>query len=952
MISNVLVNVEYDECRKWIRNKRDRQIPWEELKYACKGNIEGLRSFIKTKQEDDDWPINFSVEMWAELIDELKKVELRRQQIQRVNKVAEIHDPLCENLEVTVPQEPASSWQLYKAHLIDDKHFSEDAVLNIEEASIEILRRLSRDTTKSGPVKGLVIGNVQSGKTANMAGLMAMAADWRWNLVIILSGTIENLRIQTQNRMIEDLKGAGNLTWVPIDHPSKKKPVAGQKTYELSLADNSNTRYLTVCLKAKSRLEDLIEWIEADRDQIQKMRVLVIDDEADQAGVSTGDVYTDEERKTINRLILNLVYCRDKDAINDETNKYKGNFKSMNYISYTATPYANCLNETGVNTLYPEHFIRTLDVAKSYFGPDQIFGKPDINDDNNLDIIRQVDKDQVSQIKSIQKNDSGEIPESLQNAIEWFICSVAALRLYGYKKPLSMLVHTSQKQDDHKAIANAIKRWIVSNQELLPDMCRKNYEDETKYFTKADLRKVFPDYEHPDDEIWNYPEFDKIYPYITEIIQTVSPIMMDEDGDLQYGKGIHLCIDNCAKRSPEDEGLHVRLAYPDEKTSVNLGYATAFIVVGGNTLARGLTLEGLVSTFFLRTIKQADTLMQMGRWFGYRTHYEMFPRIWMTEDTRHKFELLAEIDDDLREQIYDMQIAGKAPKDFNLTLRTSPKVSWLQLTAKNKMQMAEAAGVDFTGSDTQLTVYSKALNELRNNIDVTEKFLANLGKYRKSETGNEAYIWENINFAYIYENFFAAGFRIPDSSRAFQRMDLIAEWVNDQTKQGKMINWNVILCGNKVDTMENDKIWDLQNGIRIGKVNRSCKTESEDRVNIGILSGKKDYVADIRRKMLQNIEWDEMISNKNISTTYRMYREHAGVEKTPLFLIYRINKNYIPEHQKEGKKQRIPLSTEEDLIGITMVIPGTGIRGDNGVTRLKIKPAIDEDLEGELTDAN
>ena len=950
MNSNVLVNVEYDECRKWVRNKRSRHVTWEELKYACKGNIEGLEEFIKTKQEDDDWPLDFTIEMWVDLIEGLKNGELRKQQIMRINKVAEIHDPLCENLDVTIPQDPTSSWQLYKTHLLDDKHFSESAVSNIEDSGIEILHRLSRDTTKSGPVKGLVIGNVQSGKTANMAGLMAMAADWRWNLVIILSGTIENLRIQTQNRMIEDLNRAGNLAWVPIDHPSKRKPIAGQRVCELNLRESSNTRYLTVCLKAKSRLEDLIEWIEADKDQIRKMRVLVIDDEADQAGVSTGDVYTDDERKTINRLILNLVHCRDKDAINDETNRYSSNFKSMNYISYTATPYANCLNETGENTLYPIHFIRTLNVAKSYFGPDQIFGRPDVESDNNIDIIRDVTKDQVSQIKAIQKYEISEIPEALQNAVEWFICAAASLRYYGYRKPVSMLVHTSQTQDAHKAIANAIKDWIIKNKDSLPEKCKQIYLEETELFTKKDLRNVYPEYEHPDNEIWDYPQFEKISPHIVEMIQTISPILMDEEGDLQYGKGIQLCIDNCAKHDSEDEGLHVRLAYPDEKTSVKLGYATAFIVVGGNTLARGLTLEGLVSTFFLRTIKQADTLMQMGRWFGYRTHYELFPRIWITEDTRHKFELLAGIDDDLREQIYDMQIAGKSPKDFNLTLRTSPKVSWLQLTAKNKMQMAEAAGIDFAGSDTQLTVYTKSVDDLRNNITITEEFLNNLGSYRKSESGNEAYIWDGIDFTYIYEKFFKEGFRIPESSRAFQRMDLIADWVNEQTKQGKMIKWNVILCGNKTDSLDNDKIWELKNGIEIGKVNRSCKTDSGDRVNIGILSGKKDYVADIRKYMLSDSEWSEMISDKNISNTYRIYREHADVDKIPLFLIYRIFKNSTPKHQIKGKKSRMPLSLEEDLIGITMVIPG--VRGDNGITRLKIKPANDEDLEGELADAD
>ncbi len=126
----------------------------------------------------------------------------------------------------------------------------------------------------------------------------------------------------------------------------------------------------------------------------------------------------------------------------------------------------------------------------------------------------------------------------------------------------------------------------------------------------------------------------------------------------------------------DDDGMYMRLAYPDKENLNSPDFSTAFIVIGGNTLSRGLTLEGLVSTFFLRSVKQADTLMQMGRWFGYRRHYELLPRIWMTQDCTRKFEYLTEIDADLRSQIYEMMLAGDmSPKDYNLALITSPKVS-------------------------------------------------------------------------------------------------------------------------------------------------------------------------------------------------------------------------------------------------------------------------------------
>jgi hypothetical protein len=941
----VLTSIEYDDCRKWIKRKRNKNISWENLQFACKLDRGSLEDFLKNKIEEDDWPEQMNVELWVQLVAEMQEAESRKLQLQRANRMAELHDGRQENNRVYVPEDERSSWQLYKKHLKENKHFSDDAIQKIEDASIGVLKRLSTSTVDIGPVKGLVVGNVQSGKTANMAGLMAMAADWHWNMFIVLSGTIESLRKQTQNRLHSDLNHPGNLVWTQFDHLSKKKSPVGQRLCDLQLQQDSPMRYMTVCLKIKSRLEDLIEWIEADQQNIKNLRILVIDDEADQAGVNTGDVYSEADRKTINKLILNLVHCRDKKATSDATNKYGSNYQAMNYISYTATPYANCLNEIGDHTLYPKNFIRTLDITKSYFGPDKIFGITDADNDQRLNIIRTVPTSDVKIIKDVQNEITSMIPGSLKEAVCWFICAASVMRYYNYKKPVSMLVHTSQKQSDHKAIAEAIKIWIKNNRNDIPEQCRKLYEIEKCMLTKESLRENYPDYEHSDDKIWDYPLYDDIEYYVEELISTVSSIMMDDEGELHYNRGIHLCIDNCSNNGLTDDGMHMRLAYPDEKSESKPDYATAFIVVGGNTLSRGLTLEGLVSTFFLRSVKQADTLMQMGRWFGYRPNYELFPRIWMTGDTTRKFEFLTDIDMDLREQIYQMQVSGKGPEDFNLALMTSPKVSWLSLTSKKKMQMATAAEVDFSGMDTQLTVYSKNPDEQLQNISVAESFISLLGQGRKSEN-TEAWIWENISFDTIEKEFFCKGFKVAETSRAFQQVDLLSEWIRKQIENGEMMSWNVILCGVRVSNQTNqDKIWELPGDIKIGKINRSCKTDSDDRVNIGVLSGKKDYVADITEEMLGSAVWNEMCTSKSLSNDYKDYRVKAGVEKIPLFLIYMIDRNSQPSSQA-ATSGRTALSMEHDLIGITMVTPG--VRGGRGtVTRLKVKPFENEqEIEG------
>lgn len=938
-------SVEYDRCRAWIKMKRNLHNSWDDIRLACKSDEQGLKGFLENRKDEDNWPSELNTDIWKQIVDQMEELERQKIQLENANRMAMLHDGSKENNRVYVPIDERSSWQQYRKHLKEKKHFSEDAVVKIEKASIEILKRLSSDTVESGPVKGLVIGNVQSGKTANMAGLMAMAADWGWNMFIVLSGTIESLRKQTQNRLYNDLNHRGNIVWAQFEHLSRKKSPISQRLCDLHLEPDSPMRYMTVCLKVKSRLEDLIEWIETDKQNIKNLKVLVIDDEADQAGVNTGDVYTASERKTINRLILNLVHCRDKNAINNETNKFDSHYQAMNYISYTATPYANCLNEIGDETLYPKNFIRTLDITNSYFGPDRFFNISDINSNKCLDLVRNISDKDVRMILDIEHGKDNKLPGSLKRAIAWFLCATAVMRFYNYKKPISMLIHTSQKQSDHQAVAEAVTKWLKYDKKEIFLFCSKIYEKETSRFSKSLLRKHYPEYEYPDNEIWDYPLYKEILPLIQELVNEISSIMLDAEGEFRYCRGIHLCIDNCANNGRTDDGMHMRLAYPDEKSTNVPDYATAFIVIGGNTLSRGLTLEGLVSTFFLRSVKQADTLMQMGRWFGYRPHYELLQRVWLTSSTIRKFEFLTDIDLDLREQIYQMQMAGNGPMDFSLALKASPKVSWLSLTSKNKMQMAITAEYDFSGMDTQLTVYSKNKADQDRNMDVTTQFFEKLTrekKYRPSEN-TAAYIWENIPFSFIKEEFFKKGFIVPETSRAFQQIDPLEEWISKQTEKGKMKNWNVILCGNKITVTTPEKnIWRLSDKIKIGKINRTCKVDSDDHINIGVLSGKKDYVADITKEMLNEKTWKEMCSGKNISSEYQEYRKAAKVDAIPLFLVYIINRNSSSSRSNK-ENSRTSLHMDNDLIGITMVTPG--IRGKN-CERIKIKPLTEDEGEG------
>ena len=218
-----------------------------------------------------------------------------------------------------------------------------------------------------------------------------------------------------------------------------------------------------------------------------------------------------------------------------------------------------------------------------------------------------------------------------------------------------------------------------------------------------------PGYSIPEDQIRDYPSFEKIKPGLEILLgEAIQHIKMNEEGDLQYHAGLHLVIDNCSKNGIQNGSDHVRLAYPDPDLIPYPSPAPAFIIVGGSTLSRGLTIEGLVSTFFLRASCQADTLMQMGRWFGYRKGYELLPRIWMTADTIAKFRFLSQLEVELRDDLKKYMVSDVTPIDYAPRILCSPKVSWLKLTSKNHQKNAIPAEMDFSGAKPQTVVFDKS----------------------------------------------------------------------------------------------------------------------------------------------------------------------------------------------------------------------------------------------------
>ena len=935
----------YDKPRNWIKDSRARGISWEQIEKGLQGDNTGLQNFLEMQVGMNWWP-EMSISDWKKLVESQRDAEEKIITLELVSGVAHIRGNNQDNA-VSVPADPASSWQLYRNKLLNDG-FKEETVEEIERATLRILKRLNNDTTVSGPVKGLVIGNVQSGKTANMAALMAMAADWGWNMFIVLSGTIENLRVQTQNRLFNDLNQQGNLWWRPLQHLSKSVDIS-QKAQSLHFDQDSKERYFTVCLKNSSRLSKLIQWAQADRNKQRQMKIIVIDDEADQAGINTAKVDSDE-RKKINKLICDLVNGK-----NEKNEDIDAEYLAMNYIGYTATPYANILNEAGRESLYPQSFITTLAVSKEYFGPQQIFGyNGDSVNFDGMDIVRTIDDGELRSLKSIHDgNLYTDTPESLIDAVCWFMCGVGCMRIWGYKRPVSMLVHTSQKTAHHYYVARTISDWIseTPDSEIIARAERVWY-DETERFTLEKFREQYPDYDRPDESISRYPDFDKIREQIQILLEDgISHIKLDDEGELTYNKGIHLCIDNCTNNGISGDGMHLRLAYPD---SLHMpSPAPAFIVVGGATLSRGLTLEGLISTFFLRSVGQADTLMQMGRWFGYRRNYELLPRLWVTDKTRQQFVFLAALDQELRDEIQCMDITGRSPAEYGPKVKNTPKTSFIRITARNRMQSAVESDMDYSGSSNQTYLFDNDAETLRRNIAVTEEFIMGLGEEWHPSAEYDYYsgnaVWKNISFDCVKN--FIGRFSFCNRLKVFNDIKPLMDWIEKITLEGKLGSWNIIVAGKNNDS---NGTWTLPGGKVINKINRSRKVsdnETDDSIiDIGVVRDATDILSDVDVASIsdEQVRKDTIkIIKSGISKSTMAFRDKAGLETTPQMIIYRVDRNSCPARES---KTRRPLEAAEDLIGISIYIPG-GKQGANYASRVCIKMKNDvfdgdADLEG------
>lgn len=550
-------------------------------------------------------------------------------------------------------------WDRYRK-LLTQQRFSSQVIATMDDVTDRTLGLLG-DPQKEGPWerRGLVVGHVQSGKTANYIGLISKAADAGYKIIVVIAGIHNNLRNQTQVRIDQGFVGHDSARLLSkksdrllgVGHiDSSRRPVTFTNSirdfnrviatgFDMALQDLIEPAVFVI-KKNTNTLNNLFEWLKEHSASCGTSSIsvpmLLIDDEADNASINIS--HGKDEASRINCQISSLLKIFDRSC----------------YVGYTATPFANIFidpdsdDEMVGEDLFPRSFIISLDPPTNYFGATRVFlDAPD-------QIIRHIeDNEDLLPEKHMIDFTLTSLPQSLIKAIRTFVVARAIRLARGHEiAHCSMLVNASRFIGIQGQLRNEIH--IKMTDILFSITINSNLKNESALRDPEmmDLFNVWK--EEYSDTGFEWPVIQKY------LFEAAAPIKVAEVNSASLGT----------------------LNYNDyEETGLNI------IAVGGFSLSRGLTLEGLMVSYFLRNAMMYDTLMQMGRWFGYRRGYEDLCRIWMPEEADGWYRHISESIEMLRDELRSMEKADATPEEFGLKVRSSPDT--LIVTARNKISSAE-----------------------------------------------------------------------------------------------------------------------------------------------------------------------------------------------------------------------------------------------------------------------
>ena len=684
----------------------------------CKGIVDLVISAIRAKSKVDEAVDEKYIDDLIYHMSSVLSYELNEQEFESIRKelhhrqtivmepgIAISSDPNFKNWYNPIDIDPSYSyWERYKKYLSSDLLLPEKVIQSIDISTTDIVNLLG-EPVENGIFarKGLVIGDVQSGKTANYISVINKAADAGYKVIVLLTGTIEKLRQQTQSRIDEGFIG---IDTSDLERERRNNPIGVGlinggvsvssftsiiKDFNKSVLTNSNVPLdslsiplILVVKKNKAVLNSIYKLFNGEKkDQTYNkinQSLLFIDDEADNASINTNS--QDDDPTSINKSIRRIL----------------GLFMRSSYVGYTATPYANVFIEPNTKEdmenedLFPKDYIYVLQPPSNYIGAREIY-----SEEGQYKTMYRVIDDFEDFLPLKHKKDYElplDIPLTLKKAILSFLIANAIRDLRGdLTTHRSMLINVSRFiciQNDLKDLVNDY--FLLVRDKIQHYLLNQDY---SKYSLLNLLEDVY------NEEFINAGSFEE-----TENInwQSIRAQLFNS-------------IKNIRVESINGGNASKLLDYKGYDNGLRL------IAIGGLSLSRGLTLEGLCISYFYRNSVMYDTLMQMGRWFGYRRNYEDLCQVWMSEESYSWYQHISDATDELRDEINRIYYSNLTPLDVGIKVRSSEGA--LIVTAKNKMRSAGdyVADLSLSGDYIEAPHFPKNSQTINSNIEAVKNLL-------------------------------------------------------------------------------------------------------------------------------------------------------------------------------------------------------------------------------------
>ena len=693
-------------------------------------------------------------------------------------------------------------WNRYRQYLNISEKLPPAVIEDIHRRTDDILGRLEDPKRKGNwDRRGMVIGNVQSGKTGNYIGLICKAVDAGYKVIIVLAGLNNDLRRQTQLRIDSGFVGRDSEKKDNYDQTSSRIgaglyvqfPVPPVTTITTSAMNGDYRKgahsvtptiggdpIIAVVKKNVTPLKNLINLFQSYNTSgiIPNVPLLLIDDEADNASI---DTKSSKKIGTSNAVDDET----DPTKINGQIRQILGCFSQSAYVGYTATPFANMFIYPGEKEgfgedLFPRSFACILEAPSNYMGPEQLFGLysdpiAGIEERRPYPLIRRIsDYESIFVPKHKKDLTVNSLPKSLYHAMAAFILTICVRNVRGYgKEHQSMLVHVTRFVNVQRQVRELISEWKNTAERCLEMKTGPQYEA-----LHASLKQIWEE------------DFVPTMKEMKEIVhdQMCTDVNWDDIEPLLYR-----CTSKIQVKEINGKAFDGGLNYDENPNGLYV------IAIGGDKLSRGLTLSGLSISYYIRTSKMYDTLMQMGRWFGYRDGYVDVCRLYTSAQLADWYQHIAVANLELRNEFRDMAAMNSDPAHYGIRVRTHPNE--MVITALNKMKNSMECKVTYSGKLVQIPRYYRNNPVNEQNIKFTEQWLNRLGAPTDlpSEKTYWNYLWRDVKPEAILE--FLHSVKIH--STCFEASpDVTGRYIQalNEADHPELIHWTVEVVSNRRGT--------------------------------------------------------------------------------------------------------------------------------------------------------